>query len=93
MKKVRAEIIGLVEDLLEAQKAVPSDTSSDVDVHEKPNKLFGFLFIPDKLVPKEQQKLLKRKLISALRQTWVILISNCNRLQFKTIPGLFLFVK
>ena len=45
-KKVKAKIISTVEDLLEAQKAVSSDTSNDVVTHEKPDEFLGFLFKP-----------------------------------------------
>ena len=48
-KKVKAKVISLFEDLLEAQEAVSFDTSNDVDVHETPDKFFGFLLKPTKI--------------------------------------------
>ena len=44
-KKVMVKTISLVKGLLEAQEAVSSD---NVNMHEKPNKFFGFLFKPMK---------------------------------------------
>ena len=64
-KKVKAKIISMVEDLLEAQKAVSSDTSNDVDTHEKPD--LGFLFKPTNTRTQSATKIVEAYIDHCLR--------------------------
>ena len=53
------KMIKTVKDLLEAQKAISSDTTSVVDVHEKAGGFFCFLFKSTKTRTQSATKIVK----------------------------------